>query len=343
MKTFRMLAIAMMTVAFGVCFSSCKKEEAPAPAPEQQEYVTVNLGLAGEYVEISESPLMTRADGAQDLIAVRVRTITGDSEPVNYAWGIFTSLDNVSIKLLAGQKYKFETSIMVGVPDSESDYRYYYQNGQYVYCFNDPVSSDFTYSAKFDLYNFNSIWALYSGDYRYEYHHDRFYGELEEYVPENGGTVQIEAKRVAYGVRYIAEDMTEGMLNIGVANRDNEELYRVEVPSENPDYAGLYSFRSLWEAWRGRWVEDGWYENYYAEKSLNISWTKADGSVTPLGSYEVTFKRNVMTTIRIKVDQAAIPDGKGIVIVRTDDALVSDSYEYVLNGGKVTEVPVTQN
>ena len=341
MKTFRMLAIAMMTAAFGVCFSSCKKEEAPAPAPEQQEYVTVNLGLAGEYVEISESPLMTRAEGTQDLIAVRVRTITGNSEPVNYAYGIFTSLDNVSIKLLAGQKYKFETSIMVGVPDNEYDYVYYYQNGQYVHCFNNPVSSDFTYSAKFDLVNFDYI-GWYQGDYRYEYHHDRFYGKLEEYVPENGGTVQIAAKRVAYGVRYIAEGMNEGVLNIGVTNRNNEELYRLEVLSENPDYAGLYSFDSFREAWQGVWVDDR-YENYYTDKSLNISWTKADGSVTPLGTYEVTFKRNVMTTIRIKVDQAAAPDGKGIVIVRTDDALVSDSYEYVLNGGEVTEVPVTQN
>lgn len=342
MKTFRMLAIAMMTAVLGVCFSSCKKEEAPAPAPEQQKYVTVNLGLAGEYVEISESPLMTRADGAQDLIAVRVRTITGDSEPVNYAYGIFTSLDNVSIKLLAGQKYKFETSIMVGVVNGEEDYLYHYHNGAYTHCFGTPVSSDFTYSAKFDLYNFDSIWAFGNNDYRYEYHHDRFYGELAEYVPENGGTVQIEAKRVAYGVRYIAEGLNEGVLNIGVTNRNNEELYRVEVLSENPDYAGLYSFRSLREAWQGVWVDDR-YENYYADKSLNISWTKADGSVIPLGSYEVTFKRNVMTTIRIKVDQAAAPEGKGIVIVRTDDALVSDSYEYVLNGGEVTEVPVTQN
>lgn len=340
MKTFRMLAIAMMTAAFGVCFSSCKKEEAPAPAPEQQEYVTVNLGLAGEYVEISESPLMTRAEGAQDLIAVRVRTITGDSEPVNYAYGVFTSLDNVSIKLLAGQKYKFETSIMVGVANGETGWHYH--NGVYTVCFGTPVSSDFTYSAKFELCNFNSFGVFYSGDYRYEYHHDRFYGELEEYAPENGGTVQIEAKRVAYGVRYIAEGLNEGVLNIGVTNRYNEELYRLEVPSENPDYAGLYSFQNFRDAWQGVWVDDR-YENYYAEKSLNISWTKADGSVTPLGTYEVTFKRNVMTTIRIKVDQAAAPDGKGIVIVRTDDALVSDSYEYVLNGGKVTEVPVTQN
>ena len=343
MKTFRMLAIAMMTAAFGVCFSSCKKEEAPAPAPEQQKYVTVNLGLAGEYVEISESPLMTRADGAQDLIAVRVRTITGNSEPINYAYGVFTSLNNVSIKLLAGQKYKFETSIMVGVEEGIDDYRFHFHNGEYTHCFGFPVSGDFTYSSKFELYNFEWMWAFYNDYKRYEYHHDRFYGELAEYVPENGGTVQIEAKRVAYGVRYIAESLNEGVLNIGVTNRDNNELYRVEVPSENPDYAGLYSFKHLREAWQGRWVEDGWYENYYAEKSLNISWTKADGSVTPLGVYEVTFKRNVMTTIRIKVDQAATPDGKGIVIVRTDNELVSDSYEYVLNGGEVTEVPVTQN
>ena len=150
MKTFRMLAIAMMTAALGVCFSSCKKEEAPAPAPEQQEYVTVNLGLAGEYVEISESPLMTRADGAQDLIAVRVRTITGDSEPINYAYGVFTSLNNVSIKLLAGQKYKFETSIMVGVEEGVDDYRYHFHNGEQTCCFYMPVSNDFTYSSRFD-------------------------------------------------------------------------------------------------------------------------------------------------------------------------------------------------
>ncbi len=94
--------------------------------------------------------------------------------------------------------------------------------------------------------------------------------------------------------------------------------------------------------WNNDGTPTGTYENYYATKTLTISWTKDDGLVLPLGEYSVTFKRNVKTTIRIKVkDQSDITNG--IIITREEAAMTDDENEYVIEveDGTITEVPVT--
>ena len=52
----------------------------------------------------------------------------------------------------------------------------------------------------------------------------------------------------------------------------------------------------------------------------------------------LTFKRNVKTTIRFKVEEVGVKSG--IILTREDVPMMDDDKEYLIEGGKVTEVPV---
>lgn len=336
MKTLKRIAVLLVAGALGVCFTACNEKEALTPSVDQ-EYVTVNLGVSGEYVKFSETPMATRAGAdTTDIIGIAVYTVNNGLE-AQYAYGIFNSLENVSIKLLAGQKYRFVASIKV---DGNHCTEHNYNCPSHDKLSERNVGTDFKYTSGDDIYNFFEMYYSSDGVFGPLYKHDRFYGELTDYVPENSGTVEIETKRVAYGVHYIVEGLTEGYLKVDVSCNGNK-YYSVEIPAENPETDAIYSFKMLRDAWRGihNWETDS-YEEYYRNKVLVISWIKADGSSTPLGSYDVTFKRNVRTTVKINVEDASLPNG--IRVVRMDNALSGDDKEYVITGGQVIKVPVTE-
>ena len=324
MKIFSKITMLLFAALAFMMSSSCSKGTLQ---PQEQDYVTVRMGLSGEYIDISESPLATRAgEQKSDLIAVVVYSLSDNGNATQYAYGVFNSLDDVYVKLLTGQKYKFVASIMIDGYKCE-------EHNNTCLGFGGNVSKHFTYSSNRSLYNYEAINCSNGHDTRYK--HDRFYGELAEYVPTQEGIVKIETKRVSYGARFIAEDLINGVIKIEVG-----DLYDVELTADMPDSDGIYTFSDFAKAWRGLKVGDDEYVNYSESQKLTISWTKEDESVIPLGTYDVTFKRNIKTTIRIKVDDVGNPNG--IVIEKLDDVFMHDDNEYYINGGEVVEVPITQ-
>lgn len=324
MKKFRFITMALIAMFM----SSCSNEEIATPEQEA-EYVTVNLGVTGEYLDLSNSPLATRTTTTTDTYAVSVYTVEGNQEQA-YASGLFTSLQNVNIKLLKGKKYKFTVGIYVndqlslGGPDINNNTDFYSPNWM------NYVNNEFSYG--------------YIGGYGspnacgYEY--DFFYGELTDYSPIENGTVEIATKRTVYGAHYIAEGLTEGTLNIDVKSKYYISLYNVELTSNASEYNGIYRFSHIRDAWYGTLEKaEEPPVNYYTTKQLTIKWTKDDGSETPLGTFDVTFKRNVKTKIRIKVTDPGVQNG--IVITREETPMTDDENEYVIEGGEITEVPVT--
>ena len=319
MKKFRFITMALIAMFM----ASCSNEEIATPEQEP-EYVTVNLGVTGEYLDLTDSPLATRTTTTTDTYRVSVYTVEGYQEQA-YASGLFTSLQNVKIKLLKGKKYKFQVGIYI-------DDELYLEN-------IDPDNINF-YSGNWGNYiNTKFGYGGYASPpfplpHKFEY--DFYYGELTDYTPAENGTVEIATKRTVYGAHFVAEGLTEGNLHIDVSNR-----YSVNLTNGNPEYNGIYCFSAIREAWIGRYESADAVQpvNYYTTKKLTIKWTKDDGSETPLGTFDVTFKRNVKTKIRIKVTDPGVQNG--IVITREETPMTDDENEYVIEGGEITEVPVT--
>ena len=61
MKITKAFGLAIMAV-ISIGLVSCEIEN-EINTPVEENYVTVNLGIAGEYIELAETPLETRAEG----------------------------------------------------------------------------------------------------------------------------------------------------------------------------------------------------------------------------------------------------------------------------------------
>lgn len=320
MKTFRLFGIALFTVLMCINFASCSSDEPVSDELTQEKYITVGLACVGEYLDITNSPLSRAVKN--DEYYIQVYSVDESGKQTPYAKGNFTkSLDGLNLKLLHGEKYKFKVAIIV--ESREGGYN----------------NTDFTYSSADTYFTFIE-----------EPTKEIFYGELDNYTPNEGDNVEISTKRVSYGAKFIAEGLDEGTLQIIVSNMriTNTTRYSVTLTPEAPESDKIYSFCNLYDAWKGIYtaIEENpdtgvpvyEYIDYSCVKTLNINWKKAENDVIPLGTYDVTFTRNVRTTIRIKVENPTY--NKGITIIRDNNEIVDNEKEYEIEGGKIDEVPI---
>lgn len=330
MKTFRLIGMALVAMCLCMNFASCSNEDVLSPEdPQEEKYVTVGLGCTGEFLEFSDSPLSRNTD--EELYGIQVYALTenGGYSSTPYAYGMFTSLDDVKIRLLKEQKYKFEVSVVINPFKKECDEWFGYYYSKYFEIYN----TEFAYSASFTI-NCDYVRDNYNGGEKWkQYDYDRYYGMLDLYVPDENGYVEINTKRVTYGVKYETMGLnSEESVKIQVLN-GNKNLYDVVLGSESNE--SIYTFSTIAKVWDAACNGP---KDYTSDKKLTITWNKADGTSVPMGTYNVTFKRNVMTTIRIKAENLNMDNG--IKVFKEEVAMVPDDNVYEIEGGTVTEVPV---
>lgn len=305
-----MLLCVAMVLAFAACSNNGEGAEALPDdgAQEPKEYV-VSLGMAGEILEIEESPL-SKAEGSNDLYGVQVYSKTATTEYTPYAYGLFDNTADMTIRLLAGYEYKFVATMVVDgkekVQEKYTDDDEAYLSPFSVSDLNDwtPLKNTFIYGlVKFD--RLDQGYTLYRGYEEGEYYNhplmERFYGEIEGYIPETEVGVSIFMKRVCFGVKFIAEGLTDGRLVIDMEETPEMSMTMDDVNGiqemvcfENPYPSGL------------QWTGDDYSETI----PVSVTWERADGAIVPLiTNKDITFKRNVLTTITIKVDEAYIEGG----------------------------------
>lgn len=344
MKTLNLFWMAFVAVTMSMNFTSCSNEDVINVEEPKEEYVTVGLGCTGEYLEFSESVMGRNA--TEELYGIQVYALTAGHtyEDINgetqvwydktpYAYGLFTSLNDVKIRLLQGHLYDFEVSIVMN-PFKEDDDLWF---GEFYNTYFNNNGSEFVYSTS----GINLTIIDTRGYNQYDY--ERFFGVLEKYTPKENGSVEVNTKRVCYGVKYEvtglgdSESLTVEVNNIG----GGSYLYKVELDSEGSDE--IYTFSEIYSAWEELYSDadtmEPIYQRHERSKKLTISWKKADGSIVPLGTYTVTFKRNVKTTIRITAENLNMDNG--IKVYKEEAAMTDDENIYEIEGGKVTEVPVT--
>ncbi len=331
MKAFRLIGMALVAMCLCMNFVSCSNEDVVAPEdPQEEKYVTVGLGCTGEFLEFSESAMGRAA--TDELYGIQVYALTERGthddgsiyyNKTPYAYGLFSSLDNVKIRLLQGQKYKFEVSVAIDpFKTSNEIYPWFHltENGYL-------LGTEFTYSSSKEIYT-RHVWSNVDYD---QYNHDRYYGELNAYEPEANKNVSINTKRVVYGVKYETLGLKPNESITVEVNKYESNLYNINLNTE--PYESIYTFSNIDYAWA---EYSG--NRYTSEKQLTINWNKADGSIVPMGTYTVTFKRNVKTTIRIHAEDLNLENG--IKVYKEETPMADDEYIYDITGGKVEEVPV---
>lgn len=292
-----------------ICFAACGGDENSIPGVTPDEPNTtpkeflVSLGFSGEITSIEESPLSRAA--TNDLYGIQVYSSPTSSDNYKpYAYGLFDSKDGMVIKLLEGYKYKFVSSMVVDGKQKISSYKSSYNNPFDRTGLSTKLENKFNYDSGKEMGRLDDGYT-YLAELSGSFDHPntmRYYGEVTDYVPTANGSVSINMKKVVFGAKFITEGFTEGTLYIKL--KDAPTLQLVFPQTEVED---IFTFENEYPS-GNRWTADTYTENIL----VSISWQKNDGAIVPLINQEVTFKRNIKTTITVKVNDSSVNQGLNI-------------------------------
>ena len=331
--------LSMLSLATS-CETSSALPEQPT-TPTEPEYVTVSLGVDFVDLDVTYEPL-TRAQESKDVYGIQVYSAVPSSDKYDwqpFAFGVFDSTDNLTINLLKGYEYKF-VAAMIKDAKEKLIWHEYWDNDEYVdnyEYFNSTISDNFTYgisdagSTLGDGHTFLPT----SGNGWGNYHHpnvERYYGELEGYTPaDNGGKAKIQLKRTSFGAKYIAKgkNSKSGTLEILM---DGAMQVNLNLAESN-QVSDIYTFDNVYEAW---------FDNNYSETiPVVLRLVREDGTTVPLGTHNLTFKRNATTVVNVSMDDASEASGVGVEFLESGE--MPDGDEVTIEDGEIVDTEVETN
>lgn len=320
-------------VAFAI---SCSKDagtdqpQTPDQPSEQPEKVTVSFAVKGD-VTIEEDPLSTsRAAGVEtestDLYGINIYYDEDKDGVINdvYGYGLFDNVADMTVSLLTGYKYKFVCSLVKDgknkiftSTNSSNDKEYYspfqrsgqdFQENSYYYdyysydSYSTILGNKFVLGTDFHLTGLGQGRGDKNDGYSYSYFPaDRYYGETTDYIPKEGGVVNISMKRCAFGAKFVVTGVTDGEFTFFL--RDNrsveDEIKRISGITSDTTYEGeIFTYDNVYGCWKK--VMEG--QDFSQDFMLYMYWTRGNGVTQELDPLTVTFKRNIMTTVNIRLN-----------------------------------------
>lgn len=328
MKRFFLL-LAVVGILFTACSEVGTNEQ---PTPTEPEYVTVSLGLNVE-LDYGYEPL-SRAEENNDLYGIQVYSTpvpaTENAEWTKYAYGLFDNTDNLTIKLVRGYEYKFVASM---VKDGKNKVYYGSYNDGYGDPFNHQTSSSTSTTTPLSTsFIYSQLGLTLERNYISDYLNvDNYYGELEGYIPgDNNSKAIIELKRISFGVKYIAKgDFAEnGTLEI-LMNRAPQLNINL---AESNEVSEIYTFMHARDAWLD--------ENYTETISVVLRIAYSDGSTAPLGTHNITFKRNITTVVNVDL---SVGSDSGVGFEVTDGGEMPEGDEITIKDGEIVDTEIETN
>ena len=233
----------------------------------------------------------------------------------------------MTIKLLKGYKYRFIATMVVDgknrintTGDPKGYYVPFHKSGD--------DSSPSIISNEFCYHSSTYMYGLASGttelkDLKRKVTHpntERFYGELENYIPnKNDEKAKIHMKRTSFGAKFIAKgkaaDAIGSKLEIQITDAPKMEL---TIEQNNKQISDIFTFKDVDSAWS----ENG---NYTEIIAVTINWHRTDGTVVPLGTHDITYKRNATTVVQVSVVNDTSSEGVGVEVETTS---IEDNSEY---------------
>lgn len=356
----------MLFLLFLCGISSCKNELEPLEggnhrihkAKEKPILKTIRMSFGGDYVTESEEPLL-RAEDGDTFVGINVffteKDIEGASEQT-YAYGLFNSVNNISIDLLTGYTYRFEASILIEREDklwdnATSNYGepFIINNGDGYFPKSD-INGDFIYThsaasnAKFYFTRLNRGTALVDagddlpsqyGDVRYP-RVKRYYGGLNSFDPSLTNTVEIPMNYKCFGLKFILESIP-GDTSVSVVDASDNGSNVTNTSTSHPEYylrfpKGLKLNSSSEESktWEGIYSLNN-FNQISKEFKLRFRWNKGQGQTEDFyHTFTVTAKQKKILKINIDGDISETKSGN-IIFTNLDDTLTDETPEEVTN------------
>ena len=342
--------MALFAVLMCVNFASCSTE-GETPVNDEEVY-TVKLGLGGEILDITDEPL-SRAT-TNNLYGIQVYSIPnkelGKGENIEwtrYAYGLFDNPDEISINLLKGYKYKFEATMVV---DGKNKISNNHGNAnEYWIPFNTSgdnggrglLSNLFEYesSTYFGGLGLGET-MLSNGDYGKHPNTDRYYGELIDFIPTDGKQAQITMKRASFGASFVVINslFKDGVLEIKMANAPIMEINFSVGELDEFWTKDIFTFSDVAAVYKN--------DNHTETISVTINWLRSDGAKIPLGTHDITYKRNRNTIVTVLIKNAGMDNALGFSIEATEQVGIDDMAEdgnTTIEDGEIVNTPVNPN
>lgn len=269
-----------------VMFVSCDNKIENAEEPIQGEEVTVKIGFDGEILDITEGPLETKAI-YNDLFLIQVfqKQTNGSSEITRYAYGLFDSPDNIKVNLYSGFKYDFQATMIkdgknVIGRDSEG----------YSFPLNTSLSNKMIYSSDESIDPSRTYTNL-SNEVNNTNHPNimRYYGQLQDFSISNNENLNINMFQVVFGAKFETENLTEGRLEIQIADSP-----KMILSYPNTHVEDIFTFSNFWE--NGTIVSE-------EILTVVINFINDEGKITPIYNGPIKYKRNKQTVAKINLDK----------------------------------------
>ena len=343
MKKVTIFRSAILALLACVGIAACDKNS--DVVPDEPETYTVNLGWAGEILDVSYEP-MTRAI-TDDLYGIQVYSKPNNNSSATswepYAYGLFDDSTNISIDLASGNKYKFVATM---VKDGKNRILKYEEDNEednfYSYPFCAVLDNKFHYGTTEKMQHLNTATTwLNDGSERDRPNIERFYGELSDYIPSEGNTnAKIDMKRTSFGAKFIAEGKlaVDGKLDIQIDEAPKMELALTEGDDQISD---IFTFANVYEAWRESESEEYALYGYYETIDVSFKWIRPDGTELQIGTFPITFKRNTTTVVTIKMENDVVEGdqtggvGFSIASSETGEMPVDENYSVTIIDGEM--------
>lgn len=293
---------------------SCSKDDIDNEESVEGKEYAVKIGFDGE-ISISESPLLKNT--GDDLYGVQVYVKDGKSgNYAPYAYGLFDTPSLMEVKLISGSIYKFEASMVENgknkIYHSSSSLDYHDPFGAIKFAYA-PLNNKFVYSSSDFMNGLYRGWSDIEsgkllGDEYSRPNTTRFYGTHLDYSPSGDNSLTINMKKVCFGAKLVTEGLTNGEVVVDIEGAPQLIIaYSSTVVQDVFTFAGGSS--------DGRWINDDYSESI----PVSISWHKSDGSVKPVSSSNINFKRNKLTTITVKLSGDSQVSASGKVNISLED------------------------
>ena len=136
-------------------------------------------------------------------------------------------------------------------------------------------------------------------------------------------------KRVSFGAKFIAAGTlaTSGILEIEL---EQAPILKMALTEEVDCVSDVYTFIG-----DGSGLSDCTIENYTETIGVSFKWIRTDGSIVPLGTHNITFKRNTTTVVTVNINKDGNDENLGIVIDESETGVMPDGDEVTITNGEM--------
>lgn len=165
---------------------------------------------------------------------------------------------------------------------------------------------------------------------------DRYYGETTDYIPQEGGVVNITMKRCVFGAKFVITGVTDGTFSFSIRNKNIEikQISESGITSDTTYEGKIFTYDNVYDCWQKVMKGQDVSENF----TLDMTWERGNGVTQTLEPLTVTFKRNILTTVNIRLNGGDTDNSFNLDV---DNAEMGEENKDIdVDAGDMTDTPV---